>query len=522
MASLPMDFSRPIWRSVLSDDEFSSLSKMFPNKDYNFFFANFTLLEEHILVDGRPVLDPVSENTYRKIQECCFWKGRFVPMLTYNKRFSSNFTIGEVPATPDLTVNALVSSKVLGYREKIDGSLVWASTVTHIVSGISVDCFIGGISFPLVPGIERFELKGALAFSILPFNVKLDLGFLKFEERVVFGSPQSNWEEGAIVITDRDGVIQEYKAKWYPSAEVRIERNRIVDEKRSDYYNVGDGVYEVIWAENSFKIISSRPFKNHDPHFRRIRLLPTPLDCPVVSPLVQSCAPYFSSGLYPRTIDYGRLDVFEAWECHYGFELPKGSKLSLVEEKNVESLDSEEQNLKIRRYFLIEYFSSTGGQISYSGSGALSSAKFTYDTRGVEMIKRFFCGEFYFTGLKKKGTDSFISLGIPVIRFQPEAKFWSYVLLSPMIFSSRGDFFYDPRVSQVIEWEIRKKTGAKPMMGLIGSKDYSVPVGGRVRYAYGEKYGKRMIIYATMSLSKDNLAQLRDRYEFPLIDAEFR
>lgn len=516
-----LDYTCPDWRSALTKDEFALVRDQYGTCDFNFYMANFFLLEDSFVKNGKKFADIVPEKVYTKIQEWCFWNRGFVPMLVYNKRFKSEFEWESFVSTPDLTVRTILDSQVLGYREKKDGLYVWASSVTHILSSIKKDCYVGGISLPLVPGIESFELCGSYAYSIRPFNVSGKFGPIEFVPRPLCASPSTSWEEGAIGFFDRDGVVQEYRVKWYPSTEIEIVNGKVDD---LEFPGIEDGIYEVAYDKNVLKIICPRPFKQHDKFYSRIRLLPSLIDCPHAVERVESCSPFFSDGLFPRTIEYGNMSLFDKFRAFYEFHLPPGSVLKKVRSQFDTCRDcgktqcvvpcengSPDRFVKIfRDRFEIVHFSS-GSKVNYDRSGTRMIAKFDVNFSGVERIVKYFQGEFLLTGIRGA---TYKSLGVPVFRLsQYDSEFANYAIHAP-VDRKKGVFPYDQRDSNFFSWEIRKKKSIEVKLGIIGSIDYVRDRNGLSRIVFGEQEGKRMVIYSSCLLDRSDVEKLRDQFDF--------
>lgn len=259
-----------------------------PVEAFHLSLANFTLTLTQIRLCSREV-SPIPIPTMRKIVIYCGMHCRFVPMLVYNQQFRTEFTyMTESPVLPDATLSNLMSGKVVAYREKIDGALVWKSSVRGY--GQEYECFIGAISMPTLLPIHTFELKGLKAYSINPVNIETSVisgeQELEFVKRPYYSAPKLEWEDGAVAIMNFTGRFEERRVKMRQSSELSFERG-ITTVGRDSFFVVNpqtgkalEGVYECVSWNETVVPIRYRPFKTHDPNFQARMNLPDVLQAP--------------------------------------------------------------------------------------------------------------------------------------------------------------------------------------------------------------------------------------------------
>lgn len=254
------------------------ISALTPPRRMAYHHADFRLTPDAIYL-GDEEVGPISEVILRKIQNYCFDYLSYAPMVYYNTMFMSEISCTRTfPYTHNLTLEDIVKGRVVGYREKVDGDLVWKCEYSRGERRRPGWC--GGMSSPCyLPCIDYFEIKGLKAYSVSPFNVKTAIYFpgavLEFVPRMVYSSVQPEWEEGAIALVQQAVAIHEKRVKFHPTAEVLVLNNKAVidgreyplrDDGEGDFL---DGIYEATYHDEKIVIQGYRPWKMPSDHFFR-------------------------------------------------------------------------------------------------------------------------------------------------------------------------------------------------------------------------------------------------------------
>lgn len=224
----------------------------------------------------------IAERILRKIMDYCFPSSVYLPMHYANTRFETEYRVelSAVPC-PHLSLDDILGTKIVGYREKINGTLVRRATVYHGENKIT--CWMGAISCPEYrKDIRSFELRGTEAFSIEPFNVIGDIvfpcGAVTFKSRQVHLAVDPSWEDGAIALVLTPGGIIEKRIKRVITAELLLTGPTV--ELSGRVYTVRGGapppgVYECAWYKGEVCPQKFRPWKQPVTNFFSLMGMPT-------------------------------------------------------------------------------------------------------------------------------------------------------------------------------------------------------------------------------------------------------
>lgn len=312
----------PPWRRFITDEDYCVFETIFGRYcdmtgsfRFNFGLANFYLLETSLIFEGREYDDQISDEVWRSIQTGLFSEFGFCPMLVYNRRFDHGFSFERSTPVLDLTPSSILDDKIIFYREKIDGVRCWSSRVVNLATRVEKQCYVGGISFPLVDGISEFELVSDKAYSISPFNVECELKFpfgtLRFVPRLPVSTVNLDWYDGAIAYLWCDGRLEERRVKSVPSSEVQVTKGfALVDSRLIPVCIQRDGVFEATLFRGELEILAYRPFKTPDPRFLYKMSCPDMLnlsDLPYTLEENSACVTQVVRDLvkYPQTLNLG-------------------------------------------------------------------------------------------------------------------------------------------------------------------------------------------------------------------------
>lgn len=242
------------------------------------FHADFSIDLYRIYL-GTRVIGDISQATLERIQQICYVTKGYVPFLLRNTRFTSRYTVTVFEyTTPEVTLQDISDGSIVGYRQKIDGALVWRA---HYSDGHTVRVgWAGGLSCPAyIATLETFEVEGMSAYAIRPWNVKALVFFpevvMTFKERRMSFSILPEWEEGAIAAVQTRQSVIEKKLKRVPTAEVSIMGQRaIIAGVAYPVHDDGegmleDGVYEATFTDGEVVAVAFRPWKKETKNFFR-------------------------------------------------------------------------------------------------------------------------------------------------------------------------------------------------------------------------------------------------------------
>jgi len=232
-----------------------------------YYLGDFRLLKHQTFLGQREVGD-FPEDVCRTIMDWCFVYEDYVPMLVYNLKFEPDYEVSyPVPQCPNVTLADIADDKIVGYREKIDGTPVYLATVRR--REYQLQCWVGGISCPnMLPGVKFFELRGQEAFSIEPYNVSGTVHFpwadMIFSPRRMELSVSPQWKEGAIAYVVTSAGWIEKRVKRIVTVELMIEGGQA--RKGTQVYPLKipvlvDGVYECAKYEGVIYPLKYRPWK---------------------------------------------------------------------------------------------------------------------------------------------------------------------------------------------------------------------------------------------------------------------
>lgn len=257
------------------------LALLSPREKLDLFLGDFRLLETETYLQSR-LLGDISTETLRSIMDWCFLYADYVPMLYFNRRFVSDYQVCfPVPVCPNVSLSDISGEKIVGYREKIDGTIVRLATVRR--GEYQVQCWVGGISCPrYYPSIVSFELRGLEAYSIEPHNLEGSLHSpwcdIVFKTRQVVMEVNPLWAEGAIAYVATSAGLIEKRVKRIVTAEIFLDATggQIGSVKVPSVVPVPrPGVYECAKYEGKLYPQRYRPWKEPTTNFSAASACPT-------------------------------------------------------------------------------------------------------------------------------------------------------------------------------------------------------------------------------------------------------
>jgi len=271
------------WSDGLTTGEKEEMSRALPlwsemssRERWCCYHADFSLTEHQTFLHTRQIRE-ISQSTLERIQQICFDTKGYVPYILRNTRFESKFTVTVFKySTPDLTSVDIESGQIIGYREKIDGALVWRAEYSDGVR--TYFGWAGGLSSPAyLASVDTFEVTEMNAYSIRPWNVEASIllvdELMIFVERPLRFQVDREWREGAIVLMQTRQSIVEKKVKRIPTAEIRV-NNQVAIIGGSTYPIEDDGgglwedgVYEAAMLDGRIEIVAYRPWKTPTKNF---------------------------------------------------------------------------------------------------------------------------------------------------------------------------------------------------------------------------------------------------------------